>query len=117
MGIIEDTFKQDISAYLKDEIREINGKTIIKTVLHPPNAENKLAFTLDGVFTEEECNKWIELTENRGYEDALVNIGTGQVLMQDVRNNKRCIIDSHEMAQTIIDVIKPFLPPIWKGKE
>lgn len=95
----------------KDETRVIHGRTIKKTFLHPPQTKDKLAFILDGVFTEEECQEWIAMTEKQGYEPALVNIGGGrQELMPDVRNNSRCIIDSHEMANRIFDIIKEFLP-------
>ena len=116
--IIIDSLTQDRSEYLKDEVRTVKGKVITKTVLRPPNAEDRLAFTLDGVFTPEECQKWIDLTENKGYEDALVNVGGGdQVLMKDVRNNKRCIIDSPEMAAEIMEIIQEFLPQTWNRKE
>ena len=57
--IIEDIYAQNIEQYQHDEVREINGKTITKTVLRPPNAEDRLAFILDGVFTLEECENWI----------------------------------------------------------
>ncbi|EFA78723.1 hypothetical protein PPL_08184 [Heterostelium album PN500] len=70
-----------------------------------------VAFTLENVFSKEECEQWIALTEKQGYEPALVNVGYGkQVLMTDVRNNDRCIIDSEEMANKIYDRIKHLLP-------
>ena len=34
--------------------------------------------------------------------------------MPDVRNNKRCIIDSETMAATLMENIKPFLPQVCK---
>ena len=93
------------------EESEVEGRTITKTTYLPPNAEDKLAFTLDGVFTAEECEEWIKMTEEQGYEAALVNIGGGQQqLMTDVRNNSRCIIDSEEMAGRIFKIIQSFLP-------
>ena len=71
----------------------VEGRQITKTTYRPPDAENSLAFILDGVFTPSECEEWIQLTESQGYEPALVNIGAGrQMLMTDIRNNTRCII-------------------------
>jgi hypothetical protein len=77
----------------------------------------KLAFILLNVFTPEECQQWIEMTEKRGYIPALVNIGPRQVLMTDVRNNDRCIIDDEKMAQIIFDRIKSYIPNTWKECE
>ncbi|CAF1279577.1 unnamed protein product [Rotaria magnacalcarata] len=81
-----------------------------------PNSHDngKLAFFLLNVFTPEECQQWIELTEKRGYSPALINIGKLQVLMTGVRNNDRCIIDDVAMAQTIFERIESYLPKEWK---
>jgi hypothetical protein len=81
-----------------------------------PNAEDtgKLAFILLNVFTPEECQQWIEMTEKRGYSPALINVGSRSVLMKDVRNNDRCMIDDVDMAQKIFERIKPYLPNVWK---
>merc|ERR1712137_817621 len=86
----------------------VERRKILKTTYRPPDAENSLAFILDGVFTPSECEEWIQLTESQGYEPALVNIGAGrQMLMTDIRNNTRCIIDSVEMASRIQKYIQP----------
>lgn len=70
-----------------------------------------LAFTLDNVFTPDECKTFIALTEATGYGQALVNVGGGrQQLMEDVRNNTRCMIDDPIVAQIIFERIAPFLP-------
>ncbi|KAN0041348.1 hypothetical protein ACTFIV_003887 [Dictyostelium citrinum] len=87
--------------------RELRAVDILKGI-----PDNKLfAVTIDDVFTEEECQEWIALTEKTGYVPALVNIGYGQEqLMTDVRNNDRCIIDSVEMADRIYQRVKKFIP-------
>ena len=47
----------------------------------------KLAFILDNVLTEAECSDLIKITEDQGYEPALVNVGGGrQQLLPEVRN-------------------------------
>lgn len=84
---------------------------MVKTELDFAWKEGRLAFVLDNVFSEEECQDWIEMTEGKSYEPALVNIGGGrQMHMPDVRNNMRCIVDSEEMADKLFQRIKPFLP-------
>ncbi len=82
-----------------------------------PNTKDagKLAFILLNVFTPEECSEWIKLTEERGYSPALVNIGSREVLMNDFRNNDRCIIDDVHMANILFERIKSYLPNIWEG--
>ena len=82
-----------------------------------PNQEDagKLAFILLNVFTPEECQQWIEMTEERGYSPALINLGARQALMTDLRNNDRCMIDDVDMAKKIFERIKEYLPKTWKS--
>lgn len=89
----------------------------INVSLPNPADANKLAFILLNVFSKEECERWIELSEKRGYDQALVNTGYGQVLMTDFRNNDRCIIDDFDMAKNLFDRIKEYLPQQWKEYE
>ena len=89
----------------------------INVPLPNPADANKLAFILLNVFSKEECERWIELSEKRGYEQALVNTGFGQVLMTDFRNNDRCVIDDFDMAKSLFERIKLYLPQQWEGYE
>ena len=75
----------------------------------------KLASVLMNVFTPEECEQWIDMSEKRGYTPALVNTGSGQVLMRDVRNNDRCMIDDVDMAKMLFDRVRSYLPNVWKN--
>lgn len=95
-----------------------NASVIAQQVVPLPREKDreKLAFILLNVFTPEQCQQWIDLTEQRGYGQALVNVGGGmQVLNTDFRNSDRCIIDDPSMAETLFERIKGFLPPTWKG--
>jgi len=86
--------------------------------LPDPLDKGKLAFVLYNVFSKEECDDLIELSEKGGYEPALVNIGGGmQRLMTDVRNNDRFILDDEVRAQEYFERIKRYLPTNWKGWE
>jgi hypothetical protein len=90
--------------------------TIEKHDVLLPNRDDtgKLAFILLNVFTPEECQQWIEMTEERGYAAALLNYGAEQVLVTDVRNNDRCMIDDVDMTQKLFERIKSYLPNVWK---
>jgi hypothetical protein len=71
-----------------------------------------LAFVIENILTPEECKRWIDHTEEVGYETALVNIGGGmQRKILDVRNSSRCIIDDADRARELFERIKHFLDP------
>lgn len=55
---------------------------------------NKYVKVLSNVLTKTECADLIRQSEATGYEQAKVNVGYREILMPDVRNNDRCIIDS-----------------------
>jgi predicted 2-oxoglutarate/Fe(II)-dependent dioxygenase YbiX len=55
---------------------------------------DKYVKVLSNILTKQECADLIQTSEASGYEPAKVNTGIGEVLMTDVRNNDRCIIDS-----------------------
>jgi len=93
------------------------GLKIEKYDVSLPNVEDsgKLAFILLNVFTHEECSEWIKLTEERGYTPALVNVGPREVLMTDIRNHDRCIVDDVHMASILFERIKSYLPEVWNN--
>src|ERR1700722_4465880 len=93
--------------------------TIEKHDVPLPNREDtgKLAFVLLNVFTPEECQEWIQMSEERGYAAALLNYGAEQVLVTDVRNNDRCMIDDAPMAQKLFERIKSYLPTVWNNHQ
>ena len=65
-----------------------------------------VAFTIDNVLTKEECDEWVAETEAQGYEVAAVNVGYKEIIDQDYRKSKRCIVDSTEKADWLWDKIK-----------
>eukprot|EP00122_Pirum_gemmata_P012315 Pgem_evm1s11438 len=68
---------------LKHVFEQHEPQVVTKTDL---NIEGKLAFTLDNVFSRNECEQLISVTEKEKYEEALVNTGGGrQVLMSSIR--------------------------------
>ena len=67
------------------------------------------------VFTPNECSDWIQLTEKRGYTPALVNVGMREVLMSNLGNNDRCIMEASCMAQVLFEHIESYLPKRWNN--
>lgn len=79
--------------------------------------DGKFVCTLDGVLTQEECSSLISYSESVGYEQALLNVGNGeQVLDTDIRKSSRCMIDDVDLAQKLFERVRELLPSSWKGK-
>jgi len=102
----------DLSSFIQS-LRDFDPKRIVQKHIDLPGKKmhDKVAFTLDNVFTPDECKALVNATESVGYGVALVNVGLGrQKLMSDIRNNTRCMIDHKEVADIIFQRIRPFLP-------
>ncbi|XP_038067997.1 uncharacterized protein LOC119737607 [Patiria miniata] len=85
----------------------------VKTDITPPGSAEgvKFAFFLDNVFTEEECKELIRCSEEKGYEQALVNIGGGkQKLVPSFRDCQRCLIDTTELVGAFWERLAEFIP-------
>jgi len=95
----------------------INGITLQRIdVSHLfPRKRDAFAVVLDNVFTEAECNEMIRMTEEIGYEEALV--GGAQVRVETQRNNWRCILDDKTLAEKIYQKLKDYIPPEWLGSK
>eukprot|EP00455_Lapot_gusevi_P001575 TRINITY_DN10613_c0_g1_i1.p1 TRINITY_DN10613_c0_g1~~TRINITY_DN10613_c0_g1_i1.p1 ORF type:complete len:234 (-),score=6.94 TRINITY_DN10613_c0_g1_i1:53-754(-) len=90
------------------------GVTVSKPNL-PAVARGRFVSLIDGLFIESEMKDWIRITEERGYEAALVNIGNKQQkLLPNIRNSTRCIIDDHIWADLIFNKVREFLPPTFQ---
>src|SRR3712207_4283832 len=81
--------------------------------------QNEIAdgiFVTQNVFTADECHKFIELSENIGYDAATVDAFGGSVRRTDVRNNDRVILDDKVFAEELWQRCKPFAPSELSGK-
>ena len=67
-------------------------------------------FTIKDFFASEECERMIFTSEQMGYEEAMIQTGTGMRMYKDVRNNDRVIFDDSNLAGAIFARAKPFLP-------
>ena len=80
-----------------------------------PEKRDAFAIIVDNVFTEQECKDLIDLTESKGYKEALV--GGQQIRIDTQRNNWRCMIDDPELAANIFTRVKRYIPPQWLGQK
>lgn len=66
--------------------------------------QNEIAdgiFVTQNVFSTEECQKFIELSESKGYDAATINAFGGAIRRPDVRNNERVILDDESFAEEL----------------
>jgi len=89
---------------------------VVRIDLKVEQKRETLCFVLENVFTKKECDDLIALSEKKGYEPALLNIGGGrQTYAPDVRNNDRCIIDDEALAEKLYQKIQPYVPQQFKA--
>jgi prolyl 4-hydroxylase len=67
-------------------------------------------FIIENFMDEAACIDCIQWSEQMGYEEAKVNIHGQQVMMKNIRDNKRLLITNIEMAQQMYERILPFIP-------
>jgi hypothetical protein len=72
--------------------------------------------TIDAFFTATECDEYIAFGESKGFEDAPVTTSRGMVMMKDVRNNDRVMIDDVDRAQALFRRLSDQLPPRFMKK-
>jgi prolyl 4-hydroxylase len=87
---------------------------------HSPNLKIIVPSNLwivDNFLSKEECDSMIKLIEEKGFDDATVNIGAGNygVIDKDFRDCKRCMIDDFKTSEIIIERIKNILPIVNEG--
>jgi hypothetical protein len=75
-------------------------------------------FLVGDFLSKQECEGFIALSEGRGFEEAMISTGFGQVVAKDVRNNDRLIWDDPALADTWWQRVADFFPPEfgrWKA--
>jgi len=66
-------------------------------------------FLLRGFLSPAECRGFIALSEDHGYEAAMIATARGQVLARDIRDNDRLIWDDPALADDWWRRVQPFL--------
>lgn len=73
-------------------------------------------FTVEDFLTPRECEDYIAMSEDCGYEDALVSGPRGQVRDTRVRNNERVMLENEMIAARLWGRAEDFVPPEFDGR-
>ena len=78
---------------------------------------NKFAIILDNVFSKEECDNLIKLSEEipENYEIAKISYDDEQIIDTNYRNNKRWLNFDKKLAETFFEKIKSHIPIEFEG--
>ena len=66
-------------------------------------------FTLPDFLSPPECAELVALAERRGFEPAPITTSAGFVMMPDVRNNTRVMVDDFEHARALWERLRPHI--------
>ena len=69
-------------------------------------------FVIHGFYTSEECVRAIGRSEASGFDDATINTVRGVVLNKTIRDNARLIVDDIDLAASLWDRLRPFVPAV-----
>lgn len=67
-------------------------------------------FTVESIFTEDECQSLIRQGEAMGFEAASVTTDSGAQMMPNVRNNDRVVYDDAAFAASLWERVKAYVP-------
>ncbi len=70
-------------------------------------------FTIPHFLSEEECDFLIDFSEQRGYEEAAISMGSKQVIQKEIRNNQRILYDDPKMAEGLWSRLKSYMPDTY----
>ena len=84
-------------------------------MIEPPpeltrRGEGAGVYTISGFLSESECSAYIAKGEALGYEAAAVQTDIGELIVKDVRNNDRVLLDDAMWAQALFERARPLLP-------
>ncbi|MCA9175789.1 MAG: 2OG-Fe(II) oxygenase [Planctomycetales bacterium] len=77
---------------------------------------NDYVFTVTGFLTAAECAKYIRISEDVGYEPALLTSPRGNVLRKDIRSNERVMFCNDEIADWLWQRARDFVPREFDGR-
>lgn len=77
----------------------------------------KNIFTVANVLSPEECQQYIDYTEEIGFSDAPITTAAGPIMSPGIRNNTRVMFDNEKMAHKLWQRVKEFLPKRCGGRD
>ena len=85
--------------------------------MHKEELLGQSIFCIHGLLTSEECAGFIASSEHEGYGDAPITMGDSAIVLKDVRNNMRVMVDTPELAAQLFERARPFLPERLEAME
>lgn len=80
--------------------------------------DDRLVFRLHNVFSSTECENLIQISEEAGYTQALLHVGSGkQILVKEHRDSLRVLIDDFQFAECLLRRVLPHLPGEFNGEK
>jgi len=70
------------------------------------------AFLLHNVLSQQECDHHIAYAEQAGFERATVSLAEGPKLITGIRNNQRLTQENADLARSLWERIKTYMPKI-----
>jgi len=77
---------------------------------------NDFVFVVEDFMTPDECQKYIDISEDTGFEEATVSTSEGTVRRTDVRNNDRVMFKNPEIAEWLWERASDFVPTEFEGR-
>jgi len=81
-----------------------------------PRRQQKLAFTLENVFSESECDALRLGAEARGFTPAGIGAGSQQQVVTEIRSCFRLISEDSWLRDLIWHRVKEHIPVVWQGR-
>ncbi len=77
---------------------------------------NDYMFTVSDFISSKECDTHIAMSEEIGFEEALVTTERGAIRAADLRNNDRVMFKSEEIANWLWGLAEEFVPVEFEGR-
>ncbi|MGJ4968444.1 2OG-Fe(II) oxygenase [Bradyrhizobium sp. HKCCYLRH1073] len=72
--------------------------------------------TIAGFLSADECDDYVQLGEEIGFAEAPISTREGMIMMKDVRNNDRVMVDDSARALALYDRLSAHLAPRFQKK-
>ena len=82
-------------------------------VIKRESLRGDLVFVLHNFLSVDECNHYIHVSEEMGFDDAPITTSVGFTIQKNVRNNTRVILDDVELAAKFWQRAEEHVPPEW----
>ncbi len=77
---------------------------------------NDAVFTVDDFWDRKQCEKFIGISEDIGYEEALVSTPSGGMRLKEFRDNQRVMFRNDEIARSLWEEAESWIPNEIEGR-